>query len=94
MMFTFINVKNVNKYEVINRINNVDIVYLLYLVVSILLLNIKVNINGINKDNTNGQYVFKVSIIMLVKSNAWSAKPIVENENGTENNLKNTNCTS
>ena len=24
---------------------------------------------------------------MLVKSNAWSAKPIVEKENGTENKL-------
>ena len=83
-----------NKYEVINKINNVIIEYLLYLVVSTLLLNIKTSINGRNKDNTYGEYVSSVSNMILVKSRAWSAKPIVENENGTENNLKNTNCTS
>ena len=34
------------------------------------------------------------SLIILVKSNAWLAKLIVENENGTENKLKNIYCTS
>ena len=34
------------------------------------------------------------SLIILVKSKAWSARPIVEKLNGTENNLWKINCTS
>lgn len=34
------------------------------------------------------------SLMILVKSSAWSAKPMVEKENGTENKLKKIYCTS